>query len=66
MNAKGTFKTGDLVKLKSGGPKMTVEEEVSPMNIRCQWFAGKKLESGLFRPDSLVHIKEAKEDEEKD
>jgi len=49
------FKTGDTVKLISGGPTMTVES-ISDYDgdIRCQWFAGKKLESGDFSPDSLV------------
>lgn len=50
------FKTGDTVKLISGGPTMTVEEILSDYEVRCQWFAGKKLESGDFPPDSLVRV----------
>jgi uncharacterized protein YodC (DUF2158 family) len=46
------FKPGDLVQLKSGGPKMTVQTEDRGV-VKCQWFAGTKLESGLFSPDSL-------------
>jgi uncharacterized protein YodC (DUF2158 family) len=51
------FKIGDIVELKSGGPKMTVkgpntfgerDDEYS-----CQWFGGKKLEYGVFPADSL-------------
>jgi len=48
------FKIGDTVTLKSGGPIMTVEEILSNNHVRCQWFAGKKLESGVFPPDSLT------------
>jgi len=49
------FKTGDTVKLKSGGPNMTVKG--SEYNrIECQWFAGKKLEDGYFPPDSLIRV----------
>lgn len=55
------YKVGDLVKLKSGSPKMTVEQvsEVVPgltgdqSNIECQWFSGTKLQSGWFNPQSL-------------
>ena len=58
--AKGTdFPVGTIVKLKSGGPDMTVKEHIhnlnkQPMfNFRCQWFAGKKLEDGVFLSDFL-------------
>ena len=47
---------GTTVKLKSGGPDMTVKGILNTSNgpiIRCQWFAGKKLESGDFAPESL-------------
>lgn len=49
------FKTGDIVQLKSGGPKMTVREPSSSREgvIYCQWFAGSKLENGAFPMDSL-------------
>ncbi|MCX4170686.1 MULTISPECIES: YodC family protein [Paraburkholderia] len=49
------FKIGDIVQLKSGGPEMTVNDiprEYSDYYI-CQWFAGKKLESGNFNAASL-------------
>jgi uncharacterized protein YodC (DUF2158 family) len=48
------FKTGDTVKLISGGPIMTVNKIFSEDEVFCQWFAGKKLESGYFPPDSLI------------
>lgn len=47
------FKVGDSVCLKSGGPEMTVSREMSGGEILCQWFAGKKLEKGVFPPESL-------------
>ncbi|MGG4609973.1 YodC family protein [Providencia sp. Me31A] len=60
-NVMDNFKTGDLVSLKSGGPKMTVfgpSSNLGPSNrVRCQWFAGKKLEHGDFMPDSLMPVK---------
>ncbi|MDT3608025.1 YodC family protein [Cronobacter dublinensis] len=54
------FKIGDLVILKSGGPSMTVQKAILNLQndeftglYQCQWFAGKKLETGKFPEDSL-------------
>ena len=53
-----TYNVGDIVTLKSGGPEMTVQ--VIPKDggiyFKCQWFAGKKLEDGLFPADSLAAV----------
>lgn len=53
------FSVGDIVKLKSGGPEMTVQTLPDPPGkyYRCQWFAGKKLEAGNFPADSLEMVK---------
>ncbi len=51
------FKIGDLVRLKSGGPVMTVTDDafgVKHLEMRCKWFNCKKLESGAFNPTALV------------
>jgi len=49
------FKTGDTVKLISGGPPMTVSKIDSyDGSVSCQWFAGKKLEHGDFPLNSLI------------
>jgi len=48
------FNAGDEVYLKSGGPKMVVSKVLVSKDVRCQWFAGKKLDSGDFPPASLV------------
>lgn len=51
------FVVGDIVKLKSGGPEMTVRLYNERYNkCTCQWFAGKKLEQGEFPEDSLEKI----------
>lgn len=58
--AKQDFKPGDIVQLKSGGPPMTVASHDASMGkgtVRCQWFAGKKMESGYFPADSLEPAK---------
>ena len=48
---------GDVVKLKSGGPKMTIEKidnTWSPMYpIQCVWIYEGKLGRGQFSPDVL-------------
>ncbi|WP_447894254.1 YodC family protein [Vreelandella sp. GE22] len=54
------FVVGDIVKLKSGGPEMTVNAPIAnPRGYRCQWFAGKKLEQGIFPGDSLEKVEKS-------
>lgn len=47
------FKVGDVVQLRSGGPKMTVTE-IHDTGVRTAWFAGSKKEQGYFPFDSIV------------
>lgn len=53
------YKAGDVVELKSGGPKMTVSGYVTSNGLNefakvfCQWFVGTKLEKERFSEDSL-------------
>lgn len=60
MTTTHEFVVGDTVQLKSGGPVMTVQKV--PTNAKeeshywCQWFAGKKLERGVFAPNTLVKV----------
>ena len=62
MAKESLFSIGDIVQLNSGGPEMTVHTQ--PENLhqsyRCQWFAGKKLESGMFLHASLKRVEPAK------
>ncbi len=54
------FQTGDIVQLRSGGPKMTVEHMgAAGGTVRCQWFSGKKPAWGDFPFKSLARPKEA-------
>ena len=55
MSDQNKYKIGTIVKLKSGGPEMTVRDVPDGMTqiYRCQWFAGKKLEIGAFEEESL-------------
>ena len=58
------LKVGDLVELKSGGPRMTVEGigDYSPMGVegrnkaQCVWFSGSKKESGVFELATLRKV----------
>lgn len=53
------IKKGDVVRLKSGGPKMTVEEvgdygPLGPENgAKCTWFEGNKHNSNTFAVETL-------------
>jgi uncharacterized protein YodC (DUF2158 family) len=56
------FEVGKIVTLKSGGPEMTINKVMenyegdSTRLYRCQWFAGKKLDSGDFPSESLIEV----------
>jgi uncharacterized protein YodC (DUF2158 family) len=52
------FKAGDVVELKSGGPRMTVSQTgehamSGRFMIWCDWFDGKKKVSDSFPPETL-------------
>ena len=48
------IKVGDVVKLKSGGPKMTVESTKSnPAGVLCTWFDNAEKKSSFFQPEAL-------------
>lgn len=50
------FKTGMVVVLKSGGPKMTITE-INGEDIECQWFNEKnEVEVNTFNEVSLEEI----------
>jgi len=50
------FKVGDVVQLKSGGSKMTVDA-VSD-RIWCMWFDGTTQKNGNFPPGALKLVEE--------
>lgn len=55
------FKTGDIVKIPPNGPEMSVSQYIYAGQYKdkyhCQWFAGKKLNSGFFFENQLVLVK---------
>jgi len=50
------FEIGDVVQLRSGGPKMTVHGLVSDGDIVCQWFEGNEVHEESFPKDALKKI----------
>lgn len=57
------FKVGDLVRLKSGGPVMTVCDKTSPIKLNCMWFEMKYAATPF---DSYFHIDALEKLEEPD
>ena len=54
--ANEDFKVGDVVQLKSGGPKMTVNR-VDGDEISCEWFEGRQEPHGhVFKKEVLMKI----------
>jgi uncharacterized protein YodC (DUF2158 family) len=55
------FKKGDVVKLKSGGPLMTIDDigDYSPFGVngtdqaKCIWFEKTKMIEGIFALETL-------------
>jgi uncharacterized protein YodC (DUF2158 family) len=47
------FVIGDVVKLKSGGHEMTVQDTGAD-SVGCVWSDGKQVRSGSFHPNLLV------------
>jgi uncharacterized protein YodC (DUF2158 family) len=47
------FEPGNIVKLRSGGPKMTVEKYHKRDVIKCVWFDGSEVKVGYFRQGFL-------------
>jgi len=48
------FNPGDMVKLKSGSPIMTVQKVINE-NVHVSWYEDKKgMQNGMFKAASLV------------
>ncbi len=54
------FKIGDVVMLKSGGPKMTISNEgdlgSAGRGALCQWFVEGDIKERVFKYDSIMKI----------
>lgn len=52
-----TFKLGDVVRLKSGGPSMTISLVLSNNAVECVWFPNDlQIVSNTFRSDTLQTV----------
>ncbi len=52
-----TYRVGDIVRLKSGGPDMTVVGTGVKYDVKlCEWFTGTTLCQSAFPPDVLVMV----------
>ena len=56
---KNSFKPGDVVRLKSGGPMMTVAsvgDHLGTLSVFCGWFVGIKSESDAFAVEMVERV----------
>ncbi len=51
------LKPGEVVRLKSGGPPMTLVGPAQTGGYLCCWFAGDDVKSASFNPNCLCKIK---------
>ena len=64
VNLMAEFKVGDIVQLKSGGPKMTIDIVLGDGELKCQWFAGDELQEARFDPAVIQLVVEEQEDQQ--
>jgi uncharacterized protein YodC (DUF2158 family) len=55
-NFKPKFQEGDVVKFKSGGPKMTVDKYHKGDVIKCTWCVGGEVKRDYFKEGLLVLV----------
>jgi uncharacterized protein YodC (DUF2158 family) len=53
-----SFNIGDVVRLKSGSPLMTVTSEYNPKAIQCEWFERHQAYKQNFPEGALIINKE--------
>jgi uncharacterized protein YodC (DUF2158 family) len=55
-----SFKPGDTVRLKSGGPVMTIAKLHHSGEYICNYFADEKVQNVSFLPEQLEHAEPPK------
>jgi uncharacterized protein YodC (DUF2158 family) len=50
------FEIGNVVQLRSGGPKMTIHGLVSDGDVICQWFEGNVVHEESFPREALQKV----------
>jgi uncharacterized protein YodC (DUF2158 family) len=54
---------GDVVQLKSGGPKMVAKNSANAGDyVTCEWFDGKQVKQRDFTPELLIKVDSAEGD----
>ena len=60
QSAMEDFEIGNVVQLRSGGPKMTVHGVVSDGDVVCQWFEGNVVHEESFPREALQKVEPIK------
>lgn len=55
------FEIGDVVELRSGGPRMTVHGLVSDGDVVCQWFESSEVHEGNFPKEVLKKVEQVED-----
>jgi uncharacterized protein YodC (DUF2158 family) len=59
--AKIVFENGSLVRLKSGGPVMTVDHTVNEGSVVCCWFDDSKYSSAILNCAAIMAVSTAEQ-----
>lgn len=57
-------RVGDIVRLRSGGPDMTVDALRAPDLVECVWFDGGQRQTALFHAQTLIAVSSTLTEEE--
>jgi uncharacterized protein YodC (DUF2158 family) len=55
-NTTHDFKDGEIVRLRSGGPQMTVQNNRKDRVVCCYWFRDGELLNDAFQPEALERV----------
>lgn len=60
------FQKGEIVRLKSGGPRMTISavhdwRDMTESTVTCTWFSGSKRHDGVFSIEVLDTVVDGEE-----
>jgi uncharacterized protein YodC (DUF2158 family) len=64
------FKVGDVIELKSGGPRMTVKrihenKDKAEIGYYCAWFVDGKLTNGFFPSETVIRTQDENPSEQR-
>lgn len=64
MSSNNKLELGQVVRLKSGGPRMTITYDQGDNSYTCTWFLAGKPQMAVFNANALIPAPRPTEDED--